>query len=46
MLNVPHVSYVINKYRSFAGIASSNPAEGTEVRLVCVLCVVNVATSR
>ena len=31
--------------RSIAGIASSNPAGGKDVRLMCLLCVVEVAAS-
>ena len=32
--------------RSFAGIAGSNPAEGMDVSLLCVLCVVRVESLR
>ena len=31
--------------RSIAGIASSNPAEGMDVSLLCLLCVVQAAVS-
>ena len=43
------VSYIMQKAevggRSTDGIADSNPAVGKHVRLLCLLCVVLVATS-
>ena len=40
---VRYKAYVFSGW--IAGIAGSNPAKGTHVRLFCLLCVVKVAVS-